>query len=324
MKLTDIPTAMGTSMKRLVPSLLTIACGIISCGDGNNAVIEASGVIEGTDIRVASEVGGKIRAIRTDEGMTVRQGDTLIVIDETDYRMQFRQAAANAEAAEANLRLAIEGTRREDLIQAEAVFRAAEADYERATSLLASHTITRKQFDDTEARFISAQQTYEKMVSGLRKDEILAARARRDQAAAQRDQLAKRLADCSITAPASGVVTVKSVEPGELVSHGSHLLRITKLDTVKLVIYVPEEDLASIVLGQDAKVMIDGAGERSFPGTVISVADVAEFTPKNIQTKEERTKLVFGVKIRIPNPDGTLKPGMPADALLNRQGMGDD
>jgi HlyD family secretion protein len=234
--------------------------------------------------------------------------------------LQYRQAAASTEAADAQYRLAVEGTRREDLIQAEAIFRAAEADYARATTLLESRTITQKQFDDTQARFISAQQTYEKLVTGLRKEEVLAARALRDQAAALKDQLAKKIADCSIIAPSSGIVTVKSVEPGELVSPGSNLLRITRLDTVKLVIYVPEADLASILIGQEAAIGIDGAGDRTFPGTVVTVSDVAEFTPKNVQTREERTKLVFGVKIRIPNPEGILKPGMPADAALTRAG----
>lgn len=311
-------------MKRLVLALPLTLLTLASCGDHSAEAIEASGIIEGTDIRIGSEVGGKIRSIRTDEGLSVRQGDTLIIIDDTDYRTQHRQAAAAAEAASAQFRLAAEGSRREDLIQAEAMFHAAEADYQRATTLLASSTITQKQFDDTQARFISAQQTYEKMLSGLREDEILAARAVRDQAAALKDQTAKKLSDCFIIAPSSGIVTVRAVEPGELVSPGGNLLRITRMDTVKLVIYVPEVDLPSVAIGQEAVISIDGAENRSFPGTVVTVSDVAEFTPKNVQTKEERTKLVFGVKIKIPNPDGVLKPGMPADALLARQGAARD
>jgi len=309
-------------MKRLVFFLSLLLS--VSCGDTDNDAIVASGVIEGTDIRIGTEVGGKVRAIRTDEGLSVKTGDTLIVIDDADYRIQVRQATANADAAEAQFRLAVEGTRREDIIQAQAMFRAAEADYKRATTLLASRTITRKQFEDTEARYISAQQTYEKMVSGLRKDEVLGAQAQRDQAIAHRDYLSKKLTDCYILAPCPGIVTVKSVEPGELVSPGGNLLRITRLDTVKLVIYVREEDLASVMIGQEAGVTIDGAGERRFSGTVIAISDVAEFTPKNVQTKEERTKLVFAVKIRIPNPEGILKSGMPADAVLARRETGHD
>jgi len=309
-------------MKRLVFFLSLLLS--VSCGDTDNDAIVASGVIEGTDIRIGTEVGGKVRAIRTDEGLSVKTGDTLIVIDDADYRIQVRQATANADAAEAQFRLAVEGTRREDIIQAQAMFRAAEADYKRATTLLASRTITRKQFEDTEARYISAQQTYEKMVSGLRKDEVLGAQAQRDQAIAHRDYLSKKLTDCYILAPCPGIVTVKSVEPGELVSPGGNLLRITRLDTVKLVIYVREEDLASVMIGQEAQVTIDGAGDRTFSGTVVSISDVAEFTPKNVQTKEERTKLVFAVKIRIPNPEGILKSGMPADAVLARRETGHD
>ena len=181
--------------------------------------------------------------------------------------------------------------------------------------LLATQTITQKQFDDAEARYISAQQTYEKLVKGLRRDEITAIRARRDQAAAQADQLRKKVRDCHILAPSGGTVTLRAIEPGELVGPGANLLRITYLDKVKLTIYVNEEQIGRVQLGQKATVAIDAGG--TFVGKVIYKSPVAEFTPKNVQTKEERTKLVFGVKILIENPDGRLSPGIPADASID-------
>jgi HlyD family secretion protein len=164
---------------------------------------------------------------------------------------------------------------------------------------------------------VTAQQTFEKLSSGLRKDEVATIRARRDQAEAQVDQLRKRIRDCSLLAPTSGTITLKAVEPGEFVMIGANLLRLTYLDVVKLTIYVGEAELGNVRLGQKATVIIDTEGGRSFEGTVVYISPVAEFTPKNVQTKEERTKLVFGVKIEVPNPNGVLKPGMPADARLS-------
>jgi HlyD family secretion protein len=269
---------------------------------------------------VGVEVAGRIRTVRVQEGARVRVGDTLVTIDDTDYRLQLAQAEANALALAAQYTLAREGSRQEDIIQAEALLHAAEADYRRAQDLLTSRTITRKQFDDAEARYIGARETHRKLVDGLRRQEIDVARARRDQAASAADQLRKKVADCSVLAPAAGVVTMRAFEPGELVGVGSTVVRITALDTVRLMIYVPEAELGRIRLGQTARVRVDSHTDREFPGRVVYLSPSAEFTPKNVQTKEERTKLVFGVKILIPNPDMLLKPGLPADALLDLTG----
>jgi HlyD family secretion protein len=245
----------------------------------------------------------------------VSAGDTLVLIDDTDYQIQLRVALANQKAAEAQYRVAAEGSRKEDILQAEAAFKSADKDFKRMKELLASQTITQKQYDDAEARFISAQQTYDKLVHGLRVEEITAVRARRDQAAAQADQLKKKVRDCHVLAPSAGVVTLIAVEPGELVGPGSNLVRITYLDKVKLTIYVNEEQIGNIRLGQKATVTTDAGG--AFEGRVIYKSPIAEFTPKNVQTKEERTKLVFGVKILIDNPEAKLSPGIPADASIS-------
>jgi len=303
-------------MKTRIMILGIIASFLPGCNNAPESTLEASGTIEGIDMRISSEVRGRVVDLRVDEGSTVERNDTLLQIDRTEYEIQLRQAAAAARAGEAQYQLAVEGARKEDLVQAEAAFDVAKKDYERAESLLRTETITRKQYDDAQMRFVSARETYEKLVSGLRDNEIAAARASRDQANALVDQSRKRVSDCTIMSPSRGVVTVKSVERGELVPVGGGLFRVTALDTVKLTIYVSQLSLPGIHVGQDAAVSIDGAPERTFPGTIVFISDVAEFTPKNVQTKEERTKLVFAVRIRIPNPDHILKPGMPADARI--------
>jgi HlyD family secretion protein len=261
-------------------------------------------------------VGGRVVTVGVEEGALVEPGDTLVVIDDTEYQLQLRQSLAAAKAADAQYRLARRGARMEDIVQAEASLKAAEADYQRMKDLLATETVTQKQFDDTEARYITAQQLYRKLSRGSRPEEIQAARALRDQAVASADYIRKKIDDCRITAPSSGTVTLRSVEPGELVSRGVNLVRITHLEKVKLTIYVNAIQLGKIRLGQEAEVRIDAYDETPFVGRVIYTSPVAEFTPKNIQTKEERTKLVFAVRIEVLNPDGVLKPGLPADATL--------
>lgn len=305
--------------------LLTFICFIFlwalvaaGCSGNDHDMVQASGTIEGTDVNVGMEVAGRVKTILVGEGTSVNQGDTLLTIDDTDYQIQLRQAIANLESFEAAYRLALAGSRQEDVIQAEAAFRNAEGDYRRMKDLLASQTITQKQYDDAYTRYVAAEQTYEKVKRGLRPEEIAAARTRRDYAAAQVDLLRERLRDCALVAPTSGVVTLKAIEPGELAALGSNVLRITRLDPVDLMIYVNERDLGRIRLGQSAQVTIDAYGDsRPFEGTVVYISPTAEFTPKNVQTREERTKLVFGVKIQVKNPEGALKPGLPADARIS-------
>lgn len=298
-------------------SIALLASG---CSGNGNGSIEASGTIEGTEINVAAEVAGRILAVPVNEGARVNRGDTLAIINDEEYRLQLKQAEANLASLEAAFRLAAAGSRKEDVIQAEAAYTSANADYQRMKELLASATITQKQYDDAYARYVAADQTYRKAKSGLRPEEINGARARRDGAVAQVDLLQKRIRDCAVLAPAPGTLTLRAVEPGELVGMGSNIARLTYLDRVKLTIYVNEADLGRVALGQGADVTIDTFPGKPFAGRVVSISPNAEFTPKNVQTKEERTKLVFAVKLEIENPEGSLKPGLPADAVLRTAG----
>ena len=297
-------------------SMLIVAILFGACSGNDDGAIEASGTIEGTDITLAAEVMGRVREVHVDEGTRVRRGDTLVVLDGEEYEIQLRQATASQEALASAYRLALEGARREDIVQAEAAYRTAAADYRRMKDLLASQTVTQKQYDDVYARYVAAEQTYQKLLAGSRKEEIIAARARAAAAEAQVDLLRKKVGDCTIVSPADATVTLRSVEPGEYVGVGNNVLRLTVLDRVKLTIYVSETELGRVRLGQAAGVSIDSAPEREFEARVVYVSPVAEFTPKNVQTKEERTKLVFAVRLEVDNTDGALKPGLPADAIL--------
>lgn len=302
-------------MKALL-SVLVAGLILAGCSGGNGKAIEATGTVEATDITISAQVGGIVDVLRSDEGQKVSAGDTLAVIDQREWRLQVRQAEANLAAAEAQYKLAVRGARAEDVRQAEVTYQNAKRDLERMRELRQSNSVPQKTFDDAELRATVAQQTLEKMKNGSRPEEIEAARARRDQAAAALSLVQKKLDDCVITAPATGTVLNRFVERGEVVGMGSAIFRIANLEQMDLMIYVPEAELPRITIGQSAKVTVDAFKDKAFEGTVVYVSPTAEFTPKNIQTKDERTKLVFGVKVRVKNPDGMLKAGIPADVVL--------
>jgi HlyD family secretion protein len=301
-------------MKHLLYLLFVLV--LIGCSGNNDKEISASGTIETTEVTVSAKVGGQVLKLLVDEGSNVKAGDTLTLLDRSDWEIQLDQAEANVAAAEAQYKLTVQGAREEDITQAEATLKNAEDDLNRTEGLFKDGSITQKQLDDARTRHILAKQNYDKLKRGSRPEEIDAARARRDQAVAQVKAINKKIDDSFVVAPIDGMITQKAIEEGEVVMPNASLFRISRLDKVHLIIYVSEEELARVKLGQEAKVYIDAGPKKPFNGKVIYISSIAEFTPKNVQTKEDRTKLVFGVKIEIPNPDQVLKPGMPADAVI--------
>ena len=125
-----------------------------------------------------------------------------------------------------------------------------------------------------------------------------------------------QIAQLTLVAPIDGVVTSRSIYPGETASPGVSLMSIADLSTLKLVVYIPETQYGWVRLNAPVEVTVDAYPGRAFPGTVLYIAREAEFTPRNVQTEEERVNLVFAVEIRIENPGGELKPGMPADVAI--------
>lgn len=311
---TNLTTHLTLTMNFRYFILLSVV--FIGCSGDNDSEIAASGTIETTEVTVSAKVGGQVIRLLANEGATVQRGDTLALIDRTDLEIQLAQARANAAAAEAQYKLTIRGAREEDVAQTEANFKNAQDDLNRMEQLSKESSVTQKQLDDARTRFIVAKETYDKLKKGSRPEEIEMARARRDQAIAQVKAIEKKISDSYVVASMPGVVTQRVVEEGEDVLPGAALFRISRLGRVFLMIYVSEEELARVKLGQSANVYIDGRPGQPFKGEVTYISSVAEFTPKNIQTKEDRTKLVFGVKIEVDNPDQILKPGMPADATI--------
>ena len=301
-------------MKRI--ALLIAVIALAGCHKAGDGAITASGVIEATEVTVNAKVGGEITKLAVAEGAEVRKGDVLAEIDRSNLEIQLRQADANVQAAAAQYQLAKRGPRDEDIRQAEANHRFAESEFKRTAELFRLRGMTQRQYDDAANRLAVAKEIYGKLKNGLLPEEIETAHARLRLAEAQRAQVEKYIADTSVTAPVDGAVTRKSVEEGDYVLPNAQLFRISRLTTVNLMIYVSEVELARVKMGQRANVFIDAQPKKAIPGKVVYISPVAEFTPKNVQTKDDRTKLVFGVKLEIPNPEILLKPGMPADAEL--------
>ncbi len=312
----------------LIPVLLG---GLLhGCQAARTDVLEVSGTIEATEIQLAARTTGEIVRFFVDEGDRVMRGQPLVCQDTTQLALQLRQAEADLAAARASLALLKAGARDEDLRQAEA--RLAQAatrleqarrDAARIEALHAQGSATDRQLEDArlqlrlaEAEYRAAQAQLEKLRHLARPEELAVARARVAQAEARRDLLRRQLDDACLEAPTDGVVSRRVADPGELAVPGSVLLTLVRLDTVYVQLYIPEPLIGTVQYGQPVTVRVDTWPDRTFEGRVTYIAPEAEFTPRNVQTKEDRTRLVFRIKVTLPNPDGLLKPGMPADATL--------
>lgn len=313
--------------------LFTISFLVIMSGCENKKPdneINASGTIEATDITISSKTAGQIKAILVDEGNRVKKDDILLYLDHDLLDIQLRQAQASVEQAEAQLRLLQAGARKEDIKLAEEQVQFAQinldqatADKDRLEKLYETSTITKKQFEDAETKYEqamnqynSAKQNLNKIKNITRPEEIESAKANLKRNMVSVDLIRKNIEDCTIRSPVDGIVSKKFVESGEYVTPGAAVLKLSDLQKVDLYIYITETELGKIKLGQKADVTIDTYKDKVYNGEVIFISPEAEFTPKSIQTQEERTKLVFAVKISIPNNEFDLKSGMPADAKL--------
>jgi HlyD family secretion protein len=330
--------------KQVIAAAALLAAAVAlaaTCGRGTkNDRIRASGYVEATEVRVAPQVGGRVLGVLVDEGARIAAGALLVRIDSADAEIARQRAQAERDGADAQLRLLQAGARPEDLAQAQAQLEAAEADgraagaeLESATadlarfeSLLAVNAGSRKQRDDAatrrdqaaarvkaaDQRARAAREGWGRLKSGARRQEIDAARARVAAADAQIASLDKNISDTRLVAPVGGVVTTRLIDPGEMIAPGAPAVVITDLDHAWANVYVEEPYVPLISLGESAELLTD-AGQR-LGGKVTFISPRAEFTPRNVQTANDRAKLVYRMKVSVDNRAGVLKPGMPVEA----------
>jgi HlyD family secretion protein len=317
---------MPTPVLRATLAAVVVLTG---CHRGTDSTtIVASGHVEATDVRLSTKIGGRLESLGIREGDKVTSGQEVAQVDTTDARLLLRQARAEREQAAAELRLRLAGARREDVAELEAQvaqdaadLAGADRDLTRMQGLLDRGSGTTKARDDAKTRremsaerLAARNQSLARMRSGSRAEEIDAARARLASTEARIAQLEQQIEDATVKSPVSGVVTEKIAEAGETLQPAAGLCVITNLDDAWLTVYVAEPDLARLRLGQDVEVKTDDGQTRR--GKITFVASRAEFTPKNVQTRDERVKLVFRVKVGLDNKDGLFKPGMPAEARI--------
>ena len=310
-----------------VTALAAAALLAAGCHKGGGASsITAAGHVEATDVRLSAKVPGRLSVFPEQEGTLVAAGQELLRIDTTDIALALAQVRAEREGAEAELRLRLAGARKEDIAEVSAQVESAVADlagaerelarmqalFDKGSGTTRSRDDARTRRDMAAARLAAIRQALARAEAGSRPEEIAAARARVASAEARLAQLEQQLKDAVLVSPLAGVLTERLAEPGELLQAGTPLAVVTNLAEAWLTVYVTEPDLGRIRIGQEAEVRTDDGQSRT--GRITFIASKAEFTPKNVQTRDERVKLVFKVKVGLDNADGLFKPGMPAEA----------
>jgi HlyD family secretion protein len=318
--------------------------------------VTASGRIEGRDVTVApKDIQGRVKRLLVDEGDTVKKGQLLAELEANALEARAASLAAlianiDAQIGQATLDVSLTAKNSDASIaaaeavvssvqarvaRAKAVLANATADYRRGATLLDDKVISRREFDQMEmalrtseadvdaaekelarARADLALARASKDTIAVKRQQVRAIRESRRAAVAQLAEAQANLAERHVVAPADGTILSRPVEVGDVVAPGSPIFRLVDLSRLYLKVYIPEPDIPKIKLGDPADVIVDAFPGRRFAARVSKIHDQAEFTPKNVETAEERLKLVFGVELTFVNPDRLLKPGMPADCTI--------
>jgi HlyD family secretion protein len=326
-------------MKRLIPIVILLA---LATGGGiwwhtqqakkaaPRTELALSGNIEAHEAQVSFKVQGRIAELPVEEGQQVTAGTLLARLEDADFRQRVRMDESSVAVRASNLALANAGTRQQEIKAAEQAVADAAANLEqrkledeRARQLYAKDEVSAQDRDlaatalkRAHAALEQVQQRLNEAREGTRKEEIAIAQANLAQANASLGLSRIDLDYATLRAPSTGVVTVRQAELGEVVSPGSPVVTLADLDHIWLRAYVAETDLGRIHFGQDVVVTTDTYPGKQYRGRISFIASNAEFTPKSVQTYQERVTLVYRIKIDVENPNHELKPGMPADAHI--------
>lgn len=324
-------------------ALLVLVVALVYYGQQRAAKGEMyySGTIEAVESNLAFQVSGHVTRVDAREGQAVQTGDVLAELDSSEFATRLDQARASMEKAVKSkeqlqdLLGIYTTTLPEDVKRARANVAVArntmldsKKNDERYEELYRRGVVSQKErdsvnlgYENAKAKLHESEAVLAQAVSNLRKidsteKDIEAAQAQIDLTKAAFEQAKIQLGYTKLLAPYSGIITSRNVEPGEIVSPGREVFSLSDLSRVDLKIFVDETDIGKVRPNQKVDVVVDTFPGRFFKGRVSYVSPEAEFTPKIIQTKKERVKLVYLVKVSVPNPKFELKTGMPADAFL--------
>jgi HlyD family secretion protein len=291
-------------MKYPIYLLVFFATLLFGCGNDESAT-DATGVFESTEIIVSSEAIGKILALDVSEGNKVSKGQVIGLVDSTQLhfsRLQLEASKVTVASGKPDIQAQIEATEREIEKQ--------EREKERIERLLEGDVATQKQLDDIESAILVLKARLRSQKSSL-SNSANSVDAQGMALDVQIAQLDDQIDKCRIKAPIDGTVLVKYAEPGEVTAMGKALFKVADMEHMSLKAYVTADQLVRLKVGQQVEVRAEfGESElRPYEGTITWISSKSEFTPKTIQTQDERANLVYAVKIAVPN-DGYLKIGM--------------
>lgn len=403
---------MGRRVAVLVAAVLLVSAFVAVAGAGARAgdagSLRASGTVAAREVRVASELGGRIAAVHVRAGSRVRAGDVLVEMDRTPWEAQLAQAQAALATARADLAVAQAGPRSEEIAAARAALALAQAQADgalrawqnaqdvlehpyqldaqiaeaRTKVALAAQAVQKAdselrgvrrlrdandpngpgfavkaaeeayaaaladektaqvyleqlqairaqplgyiaqahaaegQYRIAQAGVAVAQARLDDLLAGPTSEKVAVAQAAVRQAEAQVRVLQVQLDKATLRSPLDGVVLHQDLRPGEVAAPAATILTLADLSEVTLQVYVPENRIGQVRLGQAVRVTVDSFPGRAFSGSVMRIGDEPEYTPRNVATAEGRLNTFYIVEIRLPNPEGLLKPGMPADAAF--------
>ncbi|MCG9966501.1 HlyD family efflux transporter periplasmic adaptor subunit [Pelotomaculum terephthalicicum JT] len=292
--------------------------------------LQASGTIEATKVQLCARVSGTLQNIALNAGDPVQKGQLVAVVVRNDLIAQKERDALGVLKAEAQLADLTSGARWQEIKDAEIAvntartnYDKADKDYGRALALFQASAISQSEMDNAETALQQAKNQVESAESklsllkaGNRPEQIEAARAELERSNAILKASEAALEDTRVLSPVDGVILTKNFEEGEFIQAGASVATAVNLDDMWIKIYLPTDDLPKIKLGQQVAFTVSGS-EAKYGGIIEEIATSGEYTPKTIQTKKERTNIVYEVRIKINNENGILKPGMPADVIID-------
>ena len=318
-------------MKKPVAIILAVAIIVAAIGGGTwwyqslqNNGLTLYGNVDIRTVNMSFRVGGRLQSLNVDEGDAIKQGQTLGQLDKAPYENALMQAKANVATAQAQYDLMMAGYRAEEIAQAAAAVKQAQAAYDYAQSflqrqqglwnsrLLSANDLAnaRSSRDQALASLKSAQDKLSQYRAGNRPQEIAQAKANLEQAQAQLAQYLD-LQDTVLTAPSDGTLLTRAVEPGSMLTAGSTVLTLSLTHPVWVRAYVDEKNLNQAQPGREILLYTDGRPDKPYHGKIGFVSPTAEFTPKTVETPDLRTDLVYRLRIIVTYADDSLRQGMP-------------
>ena len=288
------------------------------------------GNVDDRQVKAAFQIAERIASVKVEEGDVVKQGELLATLETVRIANTLRAAESARDNARANLEKLVNGTREEDISIAraqvdvvQAKLKAAESDFARQTELVKVAAVSHRDSDVAEAECMTyrallkaAEEDLRKLINGSRAEDIASARAQLAQAEAQVLIEQQKLKDCQLFAPCDAIVRNRLLEPGEMATPQIPVLVLAVITPKWVRTYLPENYLTRIRNGDKAIVRFDGAPGEDFPGWVGFVSPNAEFTPKNVETPEIRSSLVYEMRVFVNDPENRLKLGGPATVVF--------